>query len=176
VFWFLYRALVIPDIPKGGVDVFACNRGFRDNLLRVADRNSSLIGQIFWLGFRRRVIAYRRLPRKHGRSAWGWRRKMTYMLDSVFAFSDLPIRLLLAGGLVGIVAAVLMTTVIIALKITSQLVVPGYAATMIAVLFFGALNAFGIGIIGAYLWRAYANTQARPIAVVMTEESFDGGR
>ena len=32
----------------------------------------------------------------------------------------------------------------------------------------------GIGIVGAYVWRAYANTQQRPAAVVMRELTFEG--
>jgi hypothetical protein len=42
------------------------------------------------------------------------------------------------------------------------------------VLFFGALNTAGIGLLGAYVWRAYANTQGRPVSVVMRAESFLG--
>ena len=32
-FWWLYRRFVQPEIPRGGIDVFACNRAFRDHLL-----------------------------------------------------------------------------------------------------------------------------------------------
>lgn len=53
LFWALYRRYVVADMPPGGVDVFACNRAFRDALLALQERRSSLIAQIFWLGFRR---------------------------------------------------------------------------------------------------------------------------
>jgi len=33
LFWGTYRRFVQPDIPAGGVDVFGCNRAFRDRLL-----------------------------------------------------------------------------------------------------------------------------------------------
>src|SRR5262249_464926 len=32
-FWWLYRRLIAPDMPDGGVDIFGCNRQFRDHLL-----------------------------------------------------------------------------------------------------------------------------------------------
>lgn len=70
VFWALYRRYVVPDIPPGGVDVFGCNRAFRDSLLKLDERHSSLIAQIFWLGFRRKCINYVRQARQHGKSAW----------------------------------------------------------------------------------------------------------
>jgi len=56
LFWWLYRKYVVPEVPIGGVDVFGCNRAFRDTLLRLDERHSSLIAQIFWLGFRRKII------------------------------------------------------------------------------------------------------------------------
>ncbi len=50
-FWSLYRRLVVRDMPEGGVDVFGCNRNFRDELLKLEESRSSLIALIFWLGF-----------------------------------------------------------------------------------------------------------------------------
>src|SRR5688572_29859565 len=32
-FWKLYRRFVLPDMPKGGIDVFGCTRQVRDQLL-----------------------------------------------------------------------------------------------------------------------------------------------
>lgn len=175
VFWNAYRHLVNRDIPPGGVDVFACNRKFLDHLLVMDERNSSLVGLLFWLGFRRSVVSYKRRAREHGKSAWTLRRKLTYMLDSVFAFSDLPIRILLALGIAGMSVALIFGAVVLAMRIFGYVAFPGYSATMTAILFFGGLNAFGLGIVGAYVWRAYANTQQRPLAVVMRSESFYPG-
>ena len=172
LFWRLYRSLINPDIPRGGVDVFGCNREFRDQLLALDERHSSLIGLLFWLGFRRHSVSYERRARRHGKSAWTLRSKITYMLDSIFAFSDLPVRLLLLIGIVGIGVAAIFGATVLAFRLLGQFSVPGYAATITAILFFGGLNALGLGIIGAYVWRAYANIQHRPLAVVMRRESF----
>jgi len=119
-------------------------------------------------------VSYTRRAREHGKSAWTFRRKLTYMMDSVFAFSDLPIRLLLVVGVLGLAVAVLLGLIELALRLGGGAEVPGYAATMITILFFGGLNACGFGLLGAYLWRAFANTQRRPLAVVMRAETFAG--
>lgn len=174
LFWSAYRRLINRDIPPGGVDVFACNREFRDQLIALGESNSSLIGLLFWLGFRRGTVSYERRVRQHGKSAWTLRRKLKYMTDSVFSFSDLPIRLLLLLGLFGLSVAVLFGLAVLILRLTVGPVVPGYAATIISVLLFGGLNALGLGIVGAYVWRAFANTQNRPLAVVMKNEEFSG--
>jgi len=34
IFWGLYRRLVVSEMPSGGVDIFACNVAFRDQLLK----------------------------------------------------------------------------------------------------------------------------------------------
>ena len=36
------------------------------------------------------------------------------------------------------------------------------------------INLLGLGIIGSYVWRAYENTKARPLAVVMQAQQFAG--
>ncbi len=78
LFWRLYRWLVRRDVPAGGVDVFGCNRAFRDRILELSESNSTLVGLIFWLGFRRAEVKYSRLPRRHGISGWSFWRKVRY--------------------------------------------------------------------------------------------------
>jgi glycosyltransferase involved in cell wall biosynthesis len=172
LFWRTYRRLVLPEVPANGVDVFACTRAFRDHLLLLRESRSTLIGLLFWLGFRRGEIVYERAPRRHGRSAWSLRRRVRYMMDSVFAFTDLPLRILEAIGLAGMATAVLVGLVILTARFGGQIPVPGYAATAVLILFFGGLNAFGLGLIGEYVARAFENTKARPQWVVAERWSF----
>ena len=168
LFWFLYREFVVPDMPVGGVDVFGCNKAFRDQLLCLEESHSSLIAQLFWLGFRRKQISYSRLARQHGKSAWTFRKKIHYLMDSVFAFTDLPIQLLIVWGGVAFGISLLLGIATVVARITGWITVPGYAATMVAVLFFGTLNVLGLGLVGSYAWRAYENTKRRPLAIPLT--------
>lgn len=174
IFWWIYRKFIIKDIPAGGVDMFGCNRHFRNELLALDESNSSLIGLLFWLGFRRKTVAYQRREREHGVSAWTLKKKINYLMDSIFSFSDLPIKLLISFGGIGVLFSVFFGLMVIFFKATGWVEVPGYATTILTVLFFGALNTAGIGILGAYIWRSYANTQGRPLSVVMRAESFPG--
>ena len=175
LFWGTYRRFVQPDIPPGGVDVFACNRAFRDHLLALDESHTSLVGQVIWLGFRRAYVSYARQPRRHGRSAWTWARKLAYLTDSLFSFSDLPIRALTWAGLVGLVLSTLVAIVVLIARLTGQIPIPGYAATILTIVFFASLNSFGLGIIGGYTWRAYENVKRRPSAIVMSATRFGPG-
>lgn len=165
IFWGLYRRLVVPDMPKGGVDIFGCNRKFRDELLKLNESRSSLVALIFWLGFRREAVEYERLLRQEGKSSWTFSKKLDYMMDSIFAFTDFPIRLLMRIGILGCAFSIVLAITVLVGHLMGRISVPGYAATMIAVLFFGAVNLFGLGLVGTYAWRAYENSKSRPLAV-----------
>lgn len=175
LFWWLYRTFVQPDIPPGGVDVFACTREFRDHLIRLTESNTTLVGLIFWMGFRREVVQYERRRREKGRSGWTLSRKMRYFLDSCFAFSDLPIRFLTMVGVLGILLATAFGLLVLAAKLRGDIPVPGYAATVLSVVFFGGLNCLATGLLGEYLWRAFENTKHRPGYLVARRNHFQPG-
>jgi glycosyltransferase involved in cell wall biosynthesis len=172
IYWSFYRRLIIPEIPPGGVDAFACNDKVRDVLCRLAERNTSLVGLLFWLGFRRKFISYKRKPRPYGKSAWGFRRKIRYMFDSVYAFTDLPITLLTVLGAVGVIGSLTFAIMVLIAWSIGWITVLGYTPTVLLVSFFGAMNMFSLGVIGAYVWRTFENTKGRPQAIVFSEEEF----
>ena len=174
IFWSLYRCLVQPEIPPGGVDVFGCTKPFRDHLISLSERNSTLVGLLLWLGFRRVDVPYRRRSRRHGRSAWSFGRKFRYLLDSTFAFSDLPLRLLWVSGILGVTLSIVLGSIVAIARIVGNIDVPGYAATILVVMFFGGLNSLGIGLLGEYLWRTFENTKGRPLFVVASQVTYPG--
>jgi glycosyltransferase involved in cell wall biosynthesis len=175
LFWRTYRRLVARAMPARGVDVFACNREVRDHLLELRERNSSLVGLVYWLGFRRSEVPYDRRPRRHGRSAWSLGRRLRYLLDSTFAFTELPIRLLSLVGLAGIGGALLLAGALLIARWLGAITVPGYTATALLVVFFGGLNSLGLGVLGEYVWRTYENSKGRPPYVVAARHRFSGG-
>lgn len=170
VFWWLYRRLVVPEMPAGGVDVFGCNRVFRDQLLELEESRSSLIALIFWLGFRRKLVSYGRRVRQEGKTAWTFRKKVDYMMDSIFAFTDYPIRLLTKIGIAGFLLSSILGGIVLVGRLSNSIDVPGYATVMIVIMFFGTLNLFGLGLVGTYAWRAYENSKKRPLAVISVRQ------
>ncbi|MGH9387229.1 MAG: hypothetical protein ACRD2N_23410 [Vicinamibacterales bacterium] len=62
----------------------------------------------------------------------------------------------------------------LAAKLSGRITVPGDAATVLAVTFFGGLNCAGLGIVGAYVWRTYENSMRRPQSIVATHDVFRG--
>jgi len=174
VFWWLYRRLAQSEMPEGGVDVFAIHRNVRDALLKLEPNQTSLVGQLVWLGFKRLSVPYERRRRKYGKSAWTLRKKIDYLLDSLFAFTDLPIRIFLNLGLGGMLLCVVGGITVFTIRFMGGISVPGYTPLALLILFFSALNLFGIGIAGQYAYRAFGAAKQRPGAVVMNDVCYPG--
>jgi len=172
LFWALYRRFVIPDIPKGGIDIFACNRKVIEAVLQIAEPNSSLVAQLIWVGFRRKFVPYTRRRREKGKSAWKFGRRLRYMFDSLFSFSDLPVMLLLWVGGFGIAISILLGVVTLLAKFTGHIKVSGYTNLILVQLFFASLLLLSQGIIGSYLWRTFENTKKRPLTLVRLHSYF----
>lgn len=170
VYWRFYTKMINRDIPSGGVDVFACNKTVTKQLTRLSENNTSLIGLLFWVGFRRDFVDYIRLARSHGKSSWTIRKKFKYLMDSIFAFTDLPIVLLQLIGILGIGISTALGIIVFIGSINGSIVAPGYATLMIVILASTSAILLGLGVVGSYAWRAYENGKNRPNAIVMKHD------
>lgn len=170
-FWSLYRRFVIHDMPEGGVDAFGCNRMVRDRVLQFHESNTNLIALLFWMGYRREYVGYERQPRTEGVSAWTFQKKLQYSLDSIFNFTDLSIQVLLYFGSAALVLSVIGGLAVLIAKLSDSITVSGYTATVLAILFFGAVTSLGLGIVGQYLWLTLQNTRARLNYIVQRSSS-----
>lgn len=171
IYWRLYRRFVLPEVPPEGVDVFACTAAVRDVVCSLEAVHTSLVAQLFWVGFRRELVPYERRPSQTP-SGWTLRRKLRYLSDSVFAFTDLPVRILWLAGLIGLVFGVVVGSLALVAKIAGTIDVPGYTATILIIVFFGSLNMIGLGIVGSYVWRAYETIKGRPGGIVSGVSEF----
>jgi glycosyltransferase involved in cell wall biosynthesis len=172
-FWWLYRRFVNREMPPGGVDVFGCTAEVRDQLLELQGVDTNLIALLFWVGYRREYVVYDRQQRLEGKSAWTFGKKLRYSVNSVFNFTDLPIRILLYAGAISLLMALGTSALVIAAKLRGNIEVPGYTPTVLAVMFFGALTSLGFGIVGQYLWLGLRFARHRPAYIVRTAEEHD---
>jgi glycosyltransferase involved in cell wall biosynthesis len=166
LFWSAYQRLILRDMPEGGVDIFGCNRKVVDAVLSIREPNSSLVAQLFWVGFRRKFVAYERRPRRHGKSAWSFSRRFRYLMDSIFSYSDLPILMVLWLGIFGCAVSFVFAIITVVARLLGYIQEPGYTSVVLLVIFFGSLTLAVQGIIGSYLWRAFENTKHRPLRIV----------
>jgi len=172
-FWSLFRRYIIKDMPRGGVDVFGCNAMVRDRILTFRESNTNLVALLFWVGFRRSYVGYERRSRQEGKSAWTWRKKLRYSVNSIFNFTDIPITLLFYCGGSALALAILGILTVLFARITGRIQVPGYTPIVLSVMFFGALTSIGLGVVGQYLWLTLQNTRQRPNYIVYKMKKYN---
>jgi glycosyltransferase involved in cell wall biosynthesis len=173
LYYRIMRWSALPDLPPGGFDFVLIDRKVIDTVVTVQEKNTTLMGLILWTGFRRAAIPYTRRAREKGRSMWTLRKKVKYFIDSVVAFSSLPIRLAQTLGMVIAVAGLIHAIVIVGLKLTNNIPIQGWTALMVVVLVLGGLQLMMLGILGEYLWRTLDETKRRPLFVV--DRIVEGG-
>lgn len=166
LFWSAYRLFVQPEIPRGGVDVFGCTRQVAEVIYRLPESNSSLVGLLYWVGFRRAEVSYRRLPRHEGKSAWSFTRRLKYLNDSIFSFTTLPISIILTVGAVGSLVAFVLSLIVLIAWLRGLIPEPGFTTLALIQLGSAASILLGLGIVGTYVWRTFDNSKGRPNAIV----------
>jgi glycosyltransferase involved in cell wall biosynthesis len=173
VSWSIIRKLVNNEIPKGGADVFACNREVVNELVALQESNTSLIGNLYWVGFRRKYVDYERLSRVSGKSTWTFRKKINYFLDSLYSFTEFPIVFISLLGIFGIIFSAAVSLVVVVSRILGYIEEPGYTPIILAISMASSANLFALGVLGNYISRIYANVKGRPNAIVSSKHRFN---
>ena len=165
-FYFLMKSLAFPDMPVGGFDFFLLGRHALNVFLKNQDATPFIQGQILWMGFDTKRIEYKRLSRKIGESKWTFRKKITYLIDGVLNYSYFPIRFISVIGLSVATLGFLYAVVVLISKIVWGNPLKGWAPLMIVILVLCGTQMLMLGIIGEYLWRAFAQVKNRELYVI----------
>lgn len=167
LYWKAYRIIVNRDVPRGGVDVFGCSANAAKALLRMGESRTSLIGQLFWIGFNRQVVYYDRQKRQgNGSSAWTFRKKFSYLADSVFSFSYAPIKVLQGISVISFFAATYFSGLVILQRLNGSTPVQGYTVIVLSILISFSLVTIYISIISSYIIRTFENSKGREFGIV----------
>jgi len=162
-YWIMRRVSGLSAMPARGADCFLADRVVLDAFARLRERPVSVLALITWLGFRQETIEYDKHERQHGRSGWTLRKKVALVVESIVAFSDLPIRLCAWAG-------VLCLGVAVTLPIAGLFLQPslGWSVLFAAAAFVGlaGVQLLSAGVLGAYLWRALEESRGRPPYVI----------
>jgi dolichol-phosphate mannosyltransferase len=169
MYYRVFRALVDNAMPRGGFDFVLIDRLVVDNLAAMREKNTTLMGLILWSGFKRVEIPYTRMRRKHGRSRWTLLKKINYFVDSLLAFTHLPIRLLTLLGVFTCAVSMLGIVYILIVALTGRVTVAGWASVMVVMFFMFSLMMIGMGILGEYVWRGLEESRKRPSFIIESE-------
>lgn len=160
VYYWLMRRVAGLDMPPEGADCFLADRVVLDAFRTLREPPSSIFALLTWLGFRSVQVEYDKGTRARGASGWTLRKKLRLVLDSLVAFTRLPVHLVAAGGGALLAAA-------LAVSVAALVSAAGAAMWLVALaLALGGVQLCAIALVGQYVWRALDDARQRPAYIV----------
>jgi dolichol-phosphate mannosyltransferase len=160
------KHLALKNIPDGGFDFVFFDRQVSEEVVALRERNSNVFYLMVWLGFPYVNIPYVRRKREIGTSRWTLSKKTKLLIDSLVAFSFVPVRAISVVGLSLGVVALFYAIFIIGFKIVNPSEPPGWTTLMVVLLFVSAFQMIALGVIGEYTWRGLDAARRRPLYIV----------
>lgn len=172
MYYNMVRKTALPEMPKGGFDVYLLDRKVIDVVMALDERNSALTGQILWSGFRTDKVYYTRLAREVGTSRWTFKKKIRLVTDTLFSFSTLPIKMVTLVGSFSFAGSLIWALCVFAFKIMGLIDVSGWTTLFIFQLFSFGVLMMTLGILGEYLWRTFDASRNRPPYIIEDENEI----
>lgn len=166
MYYSMVRKSSLPNMPKGGFDVYLIDRKVINVLSELDEKNSALTGQILWSGFKTSYVFYTRLAREIGTSKWTLKKKINLVSDTLYSFSTLPIKLVTTIGAFSFFGALIWALVALVMKLNGMINVEGWTMLFIFNLFSFGIIMLTLGIVGEYLWRTFDSSRNRPPYII----------
>lgn len=165
----LVQKLALPNMPIGGVDFGLIDRKVAQDVVNSQEKNTSIFGQILWLGYHQEFVPYIRRQIPGRKSRWSLAKKIKLVVDTFVSFSYAPIWLVtyLGSGIsvLGFVYGIL----IIFRKFFLGTPIEGWSSLMLVILILSGIHLIMLGVVAEYLWRTLDTTRKRPIYLVDKE-------
>lgn len=166
LYYWITRKTALPNMPKGGFDVYLIDRKVITTLLSFDEKNSALTGQILWSGYRTALVSYERKAREIGTSKWTLTKKIRLVKDTLFSFSALPIAIVSGVGFVSFFGGIIWAIYAFIAKLLGKIPVSGWTTLFIFDLLSFGIIMLTLGILGEYLWRTFDASRNRPPYII----------
>lgn len=165
-FYEVSRHISHTEIPADVGDYRLMDRKVVDAVKTLNEKCRFMKGLFAWVGFRTTVLDYEVAPRAHGKSSFNTWKLWNFALEGITSFSSVPLRVwTYLGGLVSFGAFAYALFLIVKTLILG-VDVPGYVSLMVVTLLASGIQLIGIGVLGEYLARVFAEVKQRPIYIV----------
>ena len=173
IFYRVIRRLTKVSIPVDTGDFRLMSRRVVEALRRSPERHRFLRGMVSWVGYNQTGVEYDRDERQHGQTKYPLPKMIRFAIDGITSFSDIPLRFASYFGFVVSAIAFLYAIYVIVAKlfrVSPLAYTPGWASTIVAVMFLGGVQLISLGILGEYLGRIYDQVKGRPLYLVSDVE------
>ena len=169
LFYRLVNHRAAAPIPVGASDFRLMDRRVVEALRSLPERNRFMKGLYAWVGFRNRIIPYVPAERHAGASSFSLRGLSKLAFTGVTAFSNAPLRLWSAVGMLIAFFALAYGTYIVFEHFVFGSTVPGWATLVCGLMFFSGVQLISIGVLGEYVGRIFDEVKRRPVYLVGSE-------
>lgn len=162
-FYKLFSALSDIPVPRDAGDFSLIDTKAVRWILSCNERDSFLRGLRAYVGFRQIGVPYFRPERVFGQSTNNLFNNIRWAKKGIFSFSAVPLDTMTLAAVALLVMTGLAALLTIAVRlVTPHLVPPGLTTVILAIMFFGSLNLFGIALLGEYIGKIMQEVKGRP--------------
>ena len=138
------------DIPKDTGDFRLMTKPVVDTLKNMPEHHRFIRGMVPWTGFKSTPIMFNRDERFAGETKYPLSKMLKLASNAIFSFSTKPLKVFYVIGILLLFLAILNISNV-------------YLTSLFLV---GALQLFGMGLLGEYLGRIFDDVKGRPLYVV----------
>jgi glycosyltransferase involved in cell wall biosynthesis len=154
------------DIPADVGDFRLMDRKVVEALKSLPETRRFMKGLFAWVGFRTTTVEYKVAPREHGTTSFNTWKLWNFALEGITSFSSVPLRVWTYLGFAVSALSFLYAAYLLIKTLFFGADTPGYASIMITVLFASGAQLIGIGVLGEYVGRIFAESKNRPVYIV----------
>jgi len=169
IFYRLVNHNAAVPIPVDAGDFRLMDRRVVDALKALPERNRFMKGLYAWVGFQNVIIPYVPAERHAGTSSFSLRSLSRLAFTGVTAFTNAPLRLWSAVGVVIALCALAFGLWIVIEHFMFGSDVPGWATLVCGMMFFSGVQLLSIGILGEYVGRIFDEVKQRPVYLIGSE-------
>ena len=158
------------EIVDGARDFRLMTRQMVDSVLSVTEYNRFSKGIFSWVGYRKKWLEYENVERAAGTTKWSFFKLFLYSLESIVAFSTVPLSIASIMGILFCFIAVLIIITIIIKTLFMGNPTSGWPSIVCIMFLIGGIQLLCIGIIGQYLSKTYLEVKNRPIYIIQETE------
>lgn len=160
-------------IPEDTGDYRLMDQKVVQALKQIPERNRFMKGLFSWVGYKQTAIYFSRQPRQNGKSRFNYWKLWNFAIDGITSFSSIPLKIWSYFGLIVSFLGLIYGSFLIIRTLIFGVEVPGYASTIVTILFMGGIQLITLGILGEYTGRIYQEVKQRPIYLVQETYGFE---
>lgn len=158
------------EIVDGARDFRLMTRQMVNSVLSLKEYNRFSKGIFSWVGYRTKWLEYENVERAAGETKWSFWKLFLYSLESIVAFSTVPLSIASVMGILFCFVAFIIIIFVIVRTLMYGDPTSGWPSMVCIMFFIGGVQLLCLGIMGQYLSKTYLEVKKRPIYIVQETE------